>query len=188
MSKFLKGFGLLLVALGFVSGALIAVLDLETVQWKHFALGAALGVAGVVLMRATDVRSQQDSTLLNTNMDTIQASLDRIVTNITDLNADKENISTHDVHGRIDKLFQDDRIAFVEARASISHKYGLQAYADVMSAFAAAERYLNRVWSASADGYQDEVYLYLDRACDQFKLSLNKIEKLEDKKDAGDLR
>ena len=56
-----------------------------------------------------------------------------------------------------------------------------------MSAFAAAERYLNRVWSASADGYRDEVNLYLDRACDQFKLSLDKIKELDKKKEAGDL-
>jgi len=179
MSKYLKGIGFFLVALGFVAGALIAVLDQDTVRWDRFAMGAALGVAGVILMRSTDLRQQRDSTLLNTHMDTIQASLDRIVTNMTELNAHKEDISTYDVHKRIDELFQDDRIAFVEARASISHRHGLQAYADVMSAFAAAERYLNRVWSASADGYADEVNLYLERACDQFKLSLNKIKGLE---------
>jgi len=186
MSKYLKGIGLLLVVLGFVSGALVAVLDQDTVRWDYFAIGAVLGITGVILMRSTDICRQQDSSLLNTHMDTIQASLGRIVTNITELNAHKKSIPTHDVHGRIDQLFQDDRIAFVEARASISHRYGLQAYADVMSTFAAAERYLNRVWSASADGYVDEVHLYLDRACEQFKISLNKINKLEDKRIVGD--
>ncbi len=37
-----------------------------------------------------------------------------------------------------------------------------------MSAFAAGERYINRVWSASADSYIDEVMLYLDKAQVQF--------------------
>jgi hypothetical protein len=38
-----------------------------------------------------------------------------------------------------------------------------------MSAFAAGERYINRVWSASTDGYVDEVCNYLDRATQQFR-------------------
>ncbi len=45
----------------------------------------------------------------------------------------------------------------------------LQGYADVMSAFAAGERYINRVWFASTDGYVDEVRGYLDRATQQFR-------------------
>ena len=35
--------------------------------------------------------------------------------------------------------------------------FGMTAYAEVMSRFAAGERLLNRAWSASADGYLDEV-------------------------------
>ena len=49
------------------------------------------------------------------------------------------------------------------------HVFGLQNYADVMSNFAAGERYINRVWSASTDGYEDEVRHYLQRARDQFR-------------------
>ena len=48
------------------------------------------------------------------------------------------------------------------------HVFGMQNYADVMSHFAAGERYINRVWSASTDGYVDEVRTYLERARDQF--------------------
>jgi len=44
----------------------------------------------------------------------------------------------------------------------------MQNYADVMSNFAAGERYINRVWSASTDGYVDEVRSYLERARAQF--------------------
>jgi hypothetical protein len=38
-----------------------------------------------------------------------------------------------------------------------------------MSAFAAGERYINRVRSASTDGYVDEVRNYLDRATLQLR-------------------
>ena len=48
------------------------------------------------------------------------------------------------------------------------HVFGIQNYADVMSNFAAGERYINRVWSASTDGYVDEVREYLERAHKQF--------------------
>jgi hypothetical protein len=81
---------------------------------------------------------------------------------------------------RIDELFAEDLATFVEARESLSHIHGLQVYADVMSHFASAERYLNRAWSASADGYLDEVTAYLDRAQVQFVDALNKVRHLRD--------
>ena len=48
------------------------------------------------------------------------------------------------------------------------HLFGLQTYADIMSSFAAGERYINRVWSASADGYDGEAATYLEKAATQF--------------------
>ena len=95
------------------------------------------------------------------------------------LNAQKRSIDTYDVRHRIDELFTDDLTSFVEARQSIAQVHGLQAYADVMSYFAAGERYLNRVWSASADGYVDEVNDYLDKAQAQFVESLERIRQLK---------
>ena len=59
------------------------------------------------------------------------------------------------------------------------HVFGLQNYADVMSAFAAGERYINRVWSASTDGYIDEVRSYLDRATQQFREARTLFAKLQ---------
>ena len=55
----------------------------------------------------------------------------------------------------------------------------LIAYGEVMTDFAAAERYLNRVWSASADGYIDEVNEYLEKASNQFAACLDKTNKLK---------
>jgi hypothetical protein len=48
----------------------------------------------------------------------------------------------------------------------------------VMSAFAAGERYINRVWSASTDGYIDEVRSYLERATQQFGEARSLFEEL----------
>jgi hypothetical protein len=68
----------------------------------------------------------------------------------------------------IDRLFREDLNNFADARESMIHVFGIQDFAEVMSNFAAGERYINRVWSASVDGYVDEVNLYLERALNQF--------------------
>jgi hypothetical protein len=57
--------------------------------------------------------------------------------------------------------------------------YGLPGFAAVMGPYAGGERYLNRVWSASADGYVDEVEDYLGRALEQFHLASEALRSLE---------
>jgi hypothetical protein len=84
----------------------------------------------------------------------------------------------YDVRFWLDTAFADDLARFVDARESIAHVHGLQAYADVMNAFAAGERYLNRVWSASADGYVDEVTAYVQKASEQFDGALAEVRAL----------
>ena len=178
MNSQLKRLGLVLVTIGFIGGALVAVVDKETVRWDYFLGCAAVGIVGVGMMRLFDRQHRQSAHLVNANISTLTDSLDRIVTNIRELNGNKSKINTYDVHKRIDELFKDDLMAFVDARQSMVHVYGLQAYADVMSRFAAAERYLNRCWSASADGYVDEVNTYLERAAEQFSESRQQLQKV----------
>ena len=68
----------------------------------------------------------------------------------------------------IDQKLRTDLRRFADARESMIHLFGLQVYADIMSSFAAGERYINRVWSASADGYDGEAAKYLEKAATQF--------------------
>ena len=65
--------------------------------------------------------------------------------------------------------FIDDHLAetfgdFAEARNSLVQKFGLQPYAEIMTQFASAERFVNRSWSAAADGYMNEVRECIERA------------------------
>ena len=85
------------------------------------------------------------------------------------------------MHKHIDELLRDHLAQFVTARKSLAHAYGLQEYAEIMSHFASGERYINRLWSASVDGYADEVSEYLTRAQTQFTEALNKILQLNNK-------
>jgi hypothetical protein len=171
----MKQFGYLMITLGFLAGALVAVVDKDQVRWGYFSGAIAVGIAGIALVRAGKRSQIRSEGKLAVNIENIEAGLTRIVENITNLNAQKQSINTYDVRHRIDELFTEDIISFVEARESIGHVYGLAAYADIMSYFASGERYLNRVWSASADGYIDEVAAYLDKAKMQFSQALDKL-------------
>lgn len=174
----MKKAGYLMIVIGFIAGALLSVVDELEVQWGFFVCALIVGAIGVVLVQSGKRQHTKSEEKLTSNIQNIQASLSRIAENITQLNAAKDSINTYDMRGRIDELFSDDLAVFVQARESISHLYGLQAYADIMSYFASGERYLNRIWSASADGYIDEVNIYLDKAQQQFADALVKVRRL----------
>ena len=167
-----------MIVIGFIAGALLSVVDELEVQWGFFVCALIVGAIGVVLVQSGKRQHTKSEEKLTSNIQNIQASLSRIAENITQLNAAKDSINTYDMRDRIDELFSDDLAVFVQARESISHLYGLQAYADIMSYFASGERYLNRIWSASADGYIDEVNIYLDKAQQQFADALAKVRRL----------
>ena len=172
-----------MVTIGFIIASLAAVVDEDMVKWLWYVPALALGIAGVVVIRTHVARRTKADHHVAANIETIEASLGRIAANIDRLNADKHAIDTYDVRHRIDELFADDLETFVDARQSIAHRHGLAAYAEVMTAFAAGERYLNRVWSASADGYIDEVHEYLAKAKDQFAETLALLHRLQSPSD-----
>lgn len=174
----MKQLGYAMITLGFLAGALTAVVDKDVVRWGYFAGALIVGVVGIVLVRIAGARGSLAEEKLTYNMQAIETSLARIVEKISLLNAQKQSVDIYDIRHRIDELFPGDLTSFVQARHSIAHVHGLQAYADVMSCFAAGERYLARVWSASADGYVDEVNTYLDKAQSQFVESLQRIRQL----------
>jgi hypothetical protein len=171
----MKKLGYLMITLGFLVGALAAVVNKDQVQWEYFFAALAAGIAGIVLVRVGHRKESRSEGKLAANIQSIESSLGRIVENIGHLNEEKQSINPYDIRHRIDELFAEDIITFVKARESIGHVYGLSAYADIMSDFASAERYLNRVWSASTDGYIDEVSTYLDKAQQQFSEALGKV-------------
>jgi hypothetical protein len=175
-----KALGYLLIAVGFLVATIAATSDEEVVYWSYFIVGMVIGIAGVVVVRMALRHQTHGGGRLTASIQAVEASLGRIVENITKLNAEKDTIDTYDVRHRVDELFLDDLATFVDGRESIAHAHGLPAYAEVMTTFAAGERYLNRVWSASADGYIDEVNEYLEKAKDQFADSLAHIRRLEE--------
>ena len=174
----MKHLGYLLMSLGFIGSALVATIDKEMVNWAYFTATMVTGIAGVIILRITIKRHLKGEEKVGADISTIEKSLGNIVQNMTAFNQEKVNINVYDIHEKIDTIFLDDLENFLAARESIIHQYDLQSYADLMSHFAAGERYLNRSWSASADGYVDESYAYVDKALEQFTVAQDHFNKL----------
>ena len=164
----MKALGLLLITVGFLAGAWIAVQQVDTVRWSWYVPAAIAAAIGVALVRHGSRQQARAADTLQKNISAAGETLGRIVVHIDELEAKKADIETHDLRDHIDAVFANDLGDFADARMAIAHLYGLSQYAEIMNHFAAGERYLNRVWSASVDGYVDECLAYITRAREQF--------------------
>ena len=165
----MKSIALLLVIGSFLAGSFIAVLDPREVEWTWLVPILLIGATGLWLSRKAHHKEARAGHKLAGNSELLGKCLDNILARLELLSNNKDELPTYEARFEIDRLFRDDLNSFAEARESMVHVFGMQNYADVMSNFAAGERYVNRVWSASTDGYVDEVNLYLERALDQFR-------------------
>ena len=182
----IKTFALLMVMAAFLAGAFISVLDPLLVNWNWFVPVLVFGLAGLFLFRKAHHGEARASHRLSGNMQILETSLDKILSNLEHLDADATELPVYEARFEIDRLLREDLNNFANARESMQHVFGLQNYADVMSAFAAGERYVNRVWSASTDGYVDEVNRYLERATNQFREARELFMKLQQQQQSAD--
>lgn len=169
----MKNIGYLLIVVGFLAGAFFAVEQRDGLAVPYFLLAMVAGAIGVAMVRSARRQAATHSETIRTNLETIETSLSAVVEKATRLDEGKGETDVYELRHVIDREFPDDLDAFVQARYSLVHSFGLQSFADVMNPFAAGERYLNRVWSASVDGYIDEAHEYVGRAREQFETALD---------------
>ena len=163
----MKNIGFILLAAGFLAGAYATALDVQSVEWTLFVVAAVAAVAGLVLIKREASAHARSDEVLELNRSELRDSLQNIVRDLGEIVSDQTTKGA-DLRDRIDLKLRDDLRRFADARESMVHLFGLQTYADIMSSFAAGERYINRVWSASADGYDGEAATYLEKAATQF--------------------
>lgn len=168
----MKTIALLLVLVAFLAGSFITVLDPREVNWTWMVPVLLVGAVGLWLSRRAEHKAARAGNKLAGNIDLLGSNLSNIHAHLTLICHNKDELPTYEARFEIDRLFRDDLSEFANARESMIHVFGMQNYADVMSNFAAGERYINRIWSASTDGYVDEVNLYLDKALAQFTEAL----------------
>ena len=164
----MKKLAYLLLIAGFLFGAYATALDVDNVDWTMFAIAAVAAIAGVIIAKRTDSAMARSASVLESNRNELNESIANIVRDLGEM-TNGESARGRELRALIDDKLRPDLRRFAEARASMVHLYGLQTYADIMSEFAAGERYINRVWTSSADGYDDEAEKYLSRAADQFR-------------------
>lgn len=177
----MKILALILIIASFLAGAFLSVLDPRVVDWMKMIPVLLVGVAGLVVYRRAHHAEARAGDRLAGNIETLESSLAGILANLEVLCGRGEDLPVYEARFEIDRLFREDLNNFAEARESMIHVFGIQNYADVMSNFAAGERYINRVWSASTDGYVDEVREYLERARKQFTEGHRHFRELQDK-------
>ena len=164
----MKRIAYFLIIGGFLVAAYATALDARNVDWLLFGIAAAAAITGVVIAKRVDQSRARSGTVLETNRNELGESIGNVV---RDLDAAVGGVPPRgdQLRAWIDNSLRPDLRRFAEARESMVHLFGLQAYADIMSCFASGERYINRVWSASADGYDEEAADYLARAARQFR-------------------
>lgn len=162
--------GHLVLWVGFLAAAFFSVSRMEqtdnkwaTIPWVWYAVSMAVGIVGIVLLRAATRQAEDDHEKTDAEYSVVRQSLTR-VSEIVDRLSNQSHYDPADVLRRIDDECTEPFDEFAEARHALVKRFGLQVYADAMTEFAAAERYVNRSWSAAADGYVEEVAASLQRA------------------------
>ena len=164
----MKSLGYLLLLGGFLMGAYSTALDIRSTNWLMFVPSAVAALLGLILLKREAAGEARSEEVLAANRNELSDSIGRIVESLGGVIERQEQILTDDLRDEIDTGLRDDLRRFAEARESMIHLFGIQTYADIMSEFAAGERNVNRVWSASADGYRGEAHTYLGRALSRF--------------------
>ena len=164
----MKNFGYFLVAAGFLGGAFATSLDVQNVDWILFAGTAGAAFIGLLIYKRQLSALATSEEVLEVNRVELRESIANVVNDLGDI-IGGELTQGAVLRDRIDLKLREDLRRFADARESMVHLFGLQTYADIMSNFAAGERYINRVWSASADGYDAEANAYLKKAAGQFE-------------------
>ncbi len=170
----MKATGFVLLVLGFLIGAFATALDVENVNWTLFGVAALGAVLGLTLIKRAAAAHATSEAVLELNRSELRESIDNIVRDLGEIIGDA-SAKGASLREAIDLRLRTDLRRFADARESMVHLFGLQTYADIMSHFATGERYINRVWSASADGYDEEAETYLGKAAEQFSVAQEQL-------------
>jgi hypothetical protein len=158
----MRNAGHVLLWVGVLGGAFVAVRDPAAVPWALYAAMGAVALVGVVLLRRTASASQGSDEQIDRRVDELRQTLAKADEVLEALrkhvgDGDEASFDVYAIHERLDEELAEPLAAFAEGREMMIPAFGMTTYSEVMTRFAAAERLVNRTWSASADGYIDEV-------------------------------
>lgn len=164
--------GQLLLWVGFLGAALASVCQIEsedvhpwqTIPWNWYAVSMAIGVAGVVVLRVSSKAAAQHAGRVEGEFEILVTSLATLQKNVADLSRQQETTELHETVSFIDRHCAEPFSDFADSRNALVQRFGLQGFAEIMTQFSSAERFVNRAWSAAADGYPNETKSSLEIA------------------------
>ena len=166
--------GRILLAAGFLAGAFVSVRDSDHVAWPEYFPCVIAMVASLIILRiatsGSDVKEKAKESVA-----TLERCIESLCTKLGHLRGALEEQGVFAIHGLIDAELVEELGTFADHREGLIRRYGMKTYADVMSAFALSERLINRCWSASADGYVDEVRRCLEMAEHEMESARTKL-------------
>lgn len=178
--------GQVLLWLGFLGGSLASVFRFEdpaapwqTIPWGQYLISAAIGVAGIILLRRDKATRNAQSAASETGLESVRRELAAAAERVSELKSNLEDFTCEEVLAFIDDKCVTHLAEFADGRMVLAHRFGSSVYATIMTEFASGERYLNRAWSAAADGYVDEVEACVDHAHTFFQAAVQHLQTAE---------
>lgn len=151
----------------------VRVREFSFSRWDHrwvFALAAfGMLVGGLVIRRLERTELAERMTKERREAETPEFALRAIHSDVAALLAELQSVGTKDatselIRHRIDWLHETHILAFVSARRELVARFGIGGFARIMDPFAAAERQINRAWSAATDEDFEEARASLQSA------------------------
>ena len=149
----------------------VRVKEFSLRRWRgkwFFLLSLAGLLAGGLITRfaAAPQRAAETDT---DRTDTPERAIEALQATLEQLRADLPGMSDASARldaivDRIGQLQKTHMVTFVDARPTLVAMLGLSGYAGLMDSYAAAEREINRAWSAAVDKAYEEATACLDRA------------------------
>jgi hypothetical protein len=150
----------------------VKVLDFNWNRWTHkwhFVASVVGLIAGAFLTKFTNKRDLEAANAATPPEETPEYALTAaseetkaLVEELPGMANDHDRL--HAIINRLGELQQTHLTAYPAARDRLIAAHGLGGYAQRMDAFAAADRNINRAWSAAADGHLPEALESLENA------------------------
>ena len=170
----MKLFGTIFLYIGTIGG-LIAAARIPP-YYEIFWGSLAILIIGILMRRWTGRPKLIESGY--SDFEEMREYLKHALREIQSLLASRDVLTLESLHKRIDRISNEHFYNFGQSCSSLKSFFGIRGYNSVMAHFALAERYINRVWSASTDGYLEESLDYLEKAEPELKDAIAVIDRL----------
>lgn len=147
-----------------------------------FLLAAAGLVGGAMLMRLETKRAAQADAASHASRGTLSpaaalAAADEVLSNLLRTRGQgTEAERRQQIVDQLDVVRQQHFEPFIMARPQLIDRLGMSGFAQLMDAFAGADRKLNRAWSAAADGYAAEAEECLDHGLARLREACERLD------------